>query len=102
MQLDEATHDGEPDTEPALAAVETAVALREHLENVRQELRLDTDAVVAHAHGHAAPIDEDVELDGTAVGRVLGRVVQNVAENLAQPREIAEHPDGSVGRVNGE
>ena len=100
MQLHEAPNDGEPDAQPALAAIEPAVTLREHLEDVRQELRLDADSVVAHANADAAAVGRDVQLDVAAVGRVLGGVVQHVAEDLAQAREVAEHPDRRVGHVD--
>ena len=60
MQLHEAPNHREADAQPALAAIEPAVALREHLEDVRQELRLDADSVVAHANADAAAVDGDV------------------------------------------
>ena len=58
MQLDEAPNDREADAQSALAAIEPAITLREHLEDVRQELRFDADTVVAHANGDAAAVDD--------------------------------------------
>ena len=69
---------------------------------MRQELRLDADSVVAHANGDAAAIDDDVELDGAAVGRVLRGVVQHVAEDLAQARKVAKHPDRRLRHLHGQ
>ena len=54
VQADQAMHERQADAEAALAAVERALALLEQLEDVGQQLRLDADAVVAHAdHGLA-------------------------------------------------
>ena len=49
MQLDQAVHERQPDTEAALAAIERALALLEDLEDVGQQLGVDADAVVANA-----------------------------------------------------
>jgi len=45
VQLDEAADDGEPDAEPALRTIETGLGLREVVEDTRQHLGRDSDAL---------------------------------------------------------
>ena len=45
VQLDEAADDGEPDAEPALRTIETGLGLREEVEDTRQHLGRDSDAL---------------------------------------------------------
>src|ERR1700678_1049495 len=63
---DQAAHDGQAEAEAALRAIERLPLLHEQVEDPRQHLRFDPDAVVAHPEDHlcaAAPgLDRDVPL----------------------------------------
>ena len=85
----DALHEREADPEAALRAVRRAVGLREQVEHVRQQLRVDAAAVVAHLRPRLAAVDRDREHDAPARRRVLGRVVEQVDEHLDQPRAVA-------------
>jgi len=57
-----------------------------------QQLRLDADAMVAHANHRAIALDARVQLDLRALLAVLRRVVQQVGDDLREPREVAVQP----------
>ena len=100
VQLDEALDHGEPDAEAALAAIKGALALGEELEHMRQQLRVDADAVVAYGDHGLAAVGGGAELDAAAFAGVLGAVVEQVADHLREAREIAVHPDRRAWQVD--
>ena len=61
--------------------------LREHVEELRQELRRDADAVVPHATTASSPTLRACTRSGRPVG-VLGGVVQQVGEHLRQAHRV--------------
>src|SRR5690606_1443687 len=86
VQLDETARDGEPDAEAAARLAGARLALREHLEYVRQEIRIETDAVVDDAHERFAGGHRYRDVDVSARSRVLGGVRQHVRERLHEAR----------------
>src|SRR5262245_58927807 len=61
VELDHALHDGEPDPEAALRAVEPALDLREELEHALQHVGRDADAAVAHGDDGVRPVAAHLE-----------------------------------------
>src|SRR6185369_17560175 len=89
MQLDEPLRDREPDAEAALRAIERLIALHEQIEDVRQDLRIDADALIAHANLHDALDPRQTDLNAPLVRRELRCIRQQVADHLREPVRIA-------------
>ena len=97
MELHEAPHDGQTDPEPAGRSLEPALGLHEDVEDARQQLRRDPDAVVAHAHHGLGAVALRGELDAPATLRVLRRVGEKVDDHLLETCRVAIDTD-LVGR----
>ena len=94
VQLDEMTHDGEPQAEPAAGPLRRRVRLPEALEHVGQEPRRDALPAVAHAHLHVRVHAAQVHLDVAAARRELDGVREQVPDHLLEPFGVGEHPAG--------
>src|SRR6185295_3920345 len=82
VQLDHAARDGEAETEAAVRAIAGLLPLHEGLEDLAEQERLDTDAVVPHIEQHAPVLAARAELDVATRRRILGRVHQQVRDGL--------------------
>src|SRR6185437_15922343 len=102
VPFDQVPHDGEPDAEPPVRAVECALALYEQVENVWQQLGRDSAAVVAHIDRDLFAFQLYAHLDLAAGIGVLHRVVQNVADALHEARAVPAHVDRREGLRDGE
>ena len=73
--------------------------LAEALENPRQEVRFDADAVIAHDQAEGVAAAPRRELHLTALGRKLDGVAEQVPNNLLQSRRIRfdAHGKGRAG-----
>jgi hypothetical protein len=74
VQDDDALGEREADAEPALGAVERALALGEEVEDALEELRRDAQAVCRSRARCSPRLAAHVDLDAPALRRVLGRV----------------------------
>jgi hypothetical protein len=92
MQVDESLHHGEADAEPSVPPAGAAFLLAEHVEDVRQELRVDAFTGVGDSHDrrvvtlferHEYPSADRSEFHG---------VRQHVDEHLLEPARIAFDP----------
>jgi hypothetical protein len=104
VQLDQSLHHRQADPEPALHPAERAGRLREQIEDVRQHVVGEADAVVAHLHDDV-PVDPlDPHVDPSADRGIRRGVREEVREDLQQAVGIAVHEerlggDGDVQRV---
>ena len=53
---DQAPHQGQTDAQPALATVQGAIGLGEQVEDARQQIRVDPDAVIPHLDDELTPV----------------------------------------------
>src|SRR5262245_31046424 len=101
MHLDQTSYQRQTDPQAAATLFGGAAALGEHVENVRQEFRCNTDAVVAHPNNHVlhpGPLASfPVWVGGNPFGGQpaltarlgeLGGVVEQVDQYLGEPRRI--------------
>src|SRR5690606_4079346 len=100
VQLDEPLRDGqsEPEAVPRLAG--PLLALHEHLENAREERRLDADTVVGDAHPSLVADGLELDVDASARFGVLRRVGEDVRERLREPYVIAVDADRGRRRAH--
>ena len=104
VQFDEAPHQRQADAEPALAAIERPLALLEQLEDVRQQLGVDADAVVARPPITAWPSGDTASDSSIAPPSsvYLAALLSRFATHLRQPGEVAAHPDRRIGQLLGQ
>ena len=95
MQLHESLHEGEPDTETPLAAVDGRLDLREHLENRGQFLRGDSESCVAHRDDQVAVLLICTETDSPTGIRVFRGICQQIRDDLRDPQGIYDDRYGS-------
>lgn len=95
VQLREPAHQREPDAEPALRALEPAVALDEEIEDVRQQLGLDADSVVLHRQGDVRALVPDRHADVSSGRRVAERVSHDVRHDLLDAHRIGTDHGGA-------
>ena len=89
VQLDDAAHQREADAEAAARAIERALALREEVEDPRQQLGRDADAGVRARGARRSPVRARSSRHGEPpAGRVLDRVVEQVGDHLLEPRRV--------------
>src|SRR5688500_14165750 len=91
VHLDEPPHDGQADAQTALGASVRTIRLYEKVEDVRQDIGRETDAIVADAHDDRVVLSCRDELDLSFAPRELGGVVEQVGEHLRQPNQISLH-----------
>ena len=88
MQVHEPLHDGQADAEPALRPVQTAVGLCEQVEDARQHVGPNADAVVPHPQRHLILLALDDHVDPPAWLRVLRRVRDEIGDDLHEARRV--------------
>lgn len=99
MLADEAAHQRQSDTEPALRAAVRPVHLREHVEHRRQLVGRDADAVIANRHHRTVALLPGAERDPTSRVRVFRSVGEQVGEDLRQADGVAVNGDGCAGQI---
>ena len=101
MQLDEVADDRQPESEAAPRAVRGLTLLREHVEDVRQELAGDADAGVASPRSTIS-LALATRLDGDVAARVgvLGGVGQQVGDDLRQTPLVAVEAELGRGKAD--
>jgi hypothetical protein len=97
VHLDELLHEGKPDAQPALRAVERAIRLREEVEDVGEHLGGDPDARVPDTEDHLITFLPDGDRDPTPFVGVFGGVVEQVHHHLFQAGRVGMQPDRSRG-----
>src|SRR5262245_43257320 len=95
MELDDVMCDREPQSEAAGAP--RVLALTESLENVRQQIRIDTRARVAHADARDGTPAFEPQLNAAVLRGELDSVGQQVPHDLLKTVRVCEHE--SHGRV---
>ena len=103
MELDQSAGQREPYAEAALGAGQRLLDLGEQIEDPRQHLGRDPDAVVAHAQHDLAPLAIARHRDLPTSRCVLRRVLEQVARDLGdaardRPRTTAGHPGATPTR----
>jgi hypothetical protein len=94
MKLHEAAPDGEPEPDPALAAAGRGAALPEALEEVGDELGIQSRAVVLHGELDVRVHAQQPDLHPPALGGELDGVREEVPDDLLEAVGIAGHrPD---------
>ena len=91
VQLDQMSHDREPEAEAAMTPRRGRVGLPEALEHVGQQLRTDAPAVVADLDRDEPALAHDVHLDPAARFSELDRVGDQVPHHLLQAVRITRH-----------
>ena len=89
VQRHQALHQGEPETEAAVSPVRSAAALDEEIEDARQQLRPNADAVVADAHDDLLALPLRGDDDVPRLPRVLRRIRQQIRKELREAHPIA-------------
>src|SRR5262245_47940473 len=84
MHFDEVPHDGKAQPEAAEGTRHAAVALRETVEHVRQDIRLDPDAGVGDADFGAVAIGAQTYGHAPSRRRELDGVAHQVPDDLLQ------------------
>ncbi len=97
VQIDQPTGQREPDTQTALGAIGRLIALEEQIEDARQSVRGNPDAVVAHANLECPVARAGVDRDLAAGLGELGGVVQDVGHDLNETDPIAVDQEGAGG-----
>ena len=92
MQLGQAPHQREPDAEAAARAVDGVVRLHEQIEDLRQHVGRDADALVGDPQHGVVAFAADEHADDAVAARELERVGNEVADDLLEPHRIAAHP----------
>ena len=93
-------HQREADAQAAARAVDGVVRLHEQIEDLRQHLRRDADALVDHAHHGIVAFAADEHAHRALALRELERVRQQVADDLLEAHGIAVHPHGLGHQVD--
>ena len=98
VELDERSHDREPETEATVAPGDRAVGLAEPFEDVRQEAGIDALAGVPDddARARLQALERDVHV--AARRRELHRVRHQVGDHLLQPVRVSENRDARLGQ----
>ena len=94
VHLHQRLHQRQADAQPVARALQRRIDLREHVEDARQFVGRDADAVVPHSdHGLPAFLLDGQPDVPAPVGELAG-VVQQVADHLRQPRRVGVEIDG--------
>ena len=93
MQLGQAAHQGQPDAEAAVRAVEVALALHERLEYAADQVRRHAGAVVGDGEYRLVALLRHAHGDGSARGSVFEGVADEVGDDLLDAGEVRVHPD---------
>src|ERR1700745_4249428 len=100
MQLDEPADEREAEPHPTLRAVQCLSALGEDLEDLRQQLWLDSLTVVADAKLRLLADAVERNLDLAACLGVLDRVLEQIGDDLLEAHGIAVDEERSAAEMN--
>ena len=82
MQLNQTPHDCQPEAQTAPRTVGTPRSLLEQVEDVRQKIGRDANAIVTHAYHRALVVPREGHVDATAEVGVFGGIGEKVREAL--------------------
>jgi len=102
VQLREVMDDRQSESEASEAAGRTVIRLAEAIEDMRQEPRVDADAVVAHPDLDRVARLHDRHAHFAARAAELHGVRQEVSDYLLQPRRVADDEGGSIAEIGDE
>ena len=88
MHFDQLADQGEPDSEPPLAAFQRRFGLPEWFKDTGQDLRINADAVISHADQEVVFVDTRRQPDAPSSIRELRGVVQKIGDDLIQSHRI--------------
>ena len=97
VQLDDVSHDGEAEPEPAVSAADRRLALSESVEDERKELAANALARVADRDPRHRVAALEPDIDAAARRRELDGVGEEVPDHLLQAAVIGRH--GAEGRI---
>src|SRR6266481_4663859 len=97
VQLDDVSHDGEPEPEAAVSAADRCLALSEAVEDERKELVANALARVADRDPRHRVAALEPDVDAAARRRELDGVGEEVPDHLLQATGIGRH--GTEGRI---
>ena len=100
MASHEIPHEREADAEALADALGRFVDLHEEVEDLRELVGRNADAVVGHADHHVGALGTRRDLDAAAGLGVLDRVEDDVLEDLLQAHAIGVQPDRIRGNVD--
>ena len=93
MRLDKVADHREPNSETATLKRNSTLILNEELENVRQSIWRNADAIVGNLDHDRAGFCFCSQRDGAARWRVLRCVVEQITDNLREPQMISFHAE---------
>ena len=100
MQLDQLAHQRQPDAEPALGRAQRAVGLGEQVEHLRQHLRGDADARVAHRDdAPAARVGAALTAMLPPAGVYLIALLRRLTTHCSSRVGVSEHDQRLLGQV---
>ena len=102
MHRHELPHDAEADPEAPTRRSRRLIELREHVEDARQGIGRDADAVVRHADDDRAALRPGVEAKVAPFFGVLDRIVEEVGQYLGEPREVRLQEHRLFGEIDHE
>jgi hypothetical protein len=102
MQLHHALHEREPEAKSTAAPIETAVGLRERLEEPVERLCVDAHPCVCNFEDGATFGLREGHRDLPILGSELRCVVQKVPEHLGKPRRVAVNPNRFARQFDGD
>ena len=85
-----------------MRTIERSIALDEEVEHVRQQIRREPGARVAHVQHDLVAVALGGQADVAAVGCVLGGVVEQVRDHLREPGGIGMEAHGLGRQVDAE
>src|SRR5215831_8949715 len=88
MRLDDGARNGEPQTEPTVASLNTPHPLFEGIKNSWQKFRLNPNAVVAYADNDLSGVVDRVDMNRSAFRREFDRILDDIPKNLHQARIV--------------
>ena len=102
VQRHEALHQREPDAHATSRRPSRALRLRERLEDLLEEVRLDAGAAVADTKLQVAMVVPERDVHGPGRRRELQGVREQVSDDLREPCRIRVHPERCRGGVEPE
>ena len=94
VQLGQPPYQREPDAQAAARAVDGVVRLHEQVEDLRQHVGRDADALVGDAQHRVVAFAADEHADHAFAARELERVGNEIADDLLEPHRVAADPHG--------
>ena len=99
VQFGEAPHQRQPDAEAAAGTVDGVVRLHEQIEDLRQHVGRNADALVGNTQHGVIPLAPYEDAHDSLAARELERIGNQVADDLLEAHGVAAHPDGLGNQV---